>query len=190
MIQRGGKTLGLTTVAIVVAIVIGSVILFLVLHELAVANFQTITCGTCHVMKEPVRKWQESGAAKNHGNCASCHFQSGIKGRVEMTNAAFKEFVKNFQRGPNEPINPPEEPVLLEYGKEPAYWSLVPNHRCYQCHDAKNHRPEDQEKVHGKFIKRILEQRCKDCHSHEMQNGQKFYFQASEIKNRPLGQKK
>jgi len=151
------------------------IIAFLAYHEVSIRYFQDTTCGVCHEMKEPVTKWEESGAAKNHNNCAGCHFDAGMNGRLEMYKAAVQELVAHFKRDPNEPIKPPAEPVFLEEGKEPGYWSYVPNSRCFQCKDAKNHGANDQQAVHSRMIKDILNQPCKDCHSHEMREGQKFY---------------
>jgi trimethylamine-N-oxide reductase (cytochrome c) cytochrome c-type subunit TorY len=94
---------------------------------------------------------------------------------MAMNKSAVHQLVEHFRRDPNEPIRPPEEPLFLEEGKEPGYWSMVPNSRCYQCKDAKNHLPIDQPRLHQKLIKGIANQPCKDCHNHEMRNGQKFY---------------
>ena len=52
---------------------------------------------------------------------------------------------------------------------------MVPNNRCFQCKDAKNHLPIDQQKIHNTLIKGIANQPCKDCHNHEMRKGQKFF---------------
>jgi len=151
------------------------VIALLAAHEVGVRHFQDLSCGVCHEMKDPVAKWKESGTIKNHNNCAGCHFDSGIKGCWDMTTAALKEFVVHFRRNPNDPIKPAAEPLFLDETKQPAYWSYVPNSRCFQCKDAKNHQEKDQEQVHSKLIKDISRQPCKDCHSHEMHEGQKFY---------------
>lgn len=144
-------------------------------HELSVGHFQDVTCIVCHEMREPIRKWQESGTAKNHKNCAGCHYDSGFSGWLAMNKSAVKQALAHFKRNPNDPIKAPTEPVFLDTSKEPGYWSLVPNHRCFQCHDAKNHKQIDQPKIHSKLLKDISKQPCKDCHSHEMKNGQKFY---------------
>jgi len=149
--------------------------LLLGFHEISVRHFQDVTCVVCHEMREPIRKWKESGTAKNHNNCAGCHYDSGFSGWMAMNKSAVKQAVVHFQRNPDEPIKVPAEPVILDTNKEPGYWSLVPNHRCFQCHDAKNHKPIDQPKIHSKLLKDISRQPCKDCHSHEMKNGQKFY---------------
>lgn len=145
------------------------------LHELSVRHFQEVTCGICHEMKEPVKKWRDSGTAKNHNNCAACHFDSGLQGQWDMTKAAAKEFVAHFQRDPNAPIKPFPEPLFLDVDKQPAYWSNVPNSRCFQCKDVKNHKEADQMEIHRALLKNIAKQPCKDCHSHEMREGQKFY---------------
>jgi trimethylamine-N-oxide reductase (cytochrome c) cytochrome c-type subunit TorY len=152
-----------------------SIVVGLGSHEAAVKYFPDITCVACHEMKEPVRKWRESGVAKNHRNCGGCHFDAGIARVWEMNRSAVILFVKHFKRDPNEPIKPPPEPIFLDIDKEPGYYSLVPNHRCFQCKDAKNHKPIDQPRTHGKLIRFINEQPCKDCHNHDMREGQKFY---------------
>ena len=144
-------------------------------HEVSVRHFQDITCVVCHEMKEPIRKWKESGTAENHNNCAGCHYDATFEGWMAMNKSAIKQLVAHFERDPNEPIKPPEEPLFLEEGKEPGYWSMVPNSRCFQCKDAKNHLPNDQQKIHSKLIKGIANQPCKDCHNHAMHNDQKFF---------------
>jgi trimethylamine-N-oxide reductase (cytochrome c) cytochrome c-type subunit TorY len=144
-------------------------------HEVAVRYFPNVTCVACHEMKDPVRRWRESGVAKNHPNCADCHFDAGIARVWEMNREAVVLFVEHFRRDPEEPIKPPAEPLFLDLEEEPGYYSLVPNHRCFQCKDAKNHRPMDQAMIHRKLIRFASAQPCKDCHNHEMRNGMKFY---------------
>jgi len=144
-------------------------------HEISVRHFQDKTCVVCHEMREPIRKWKESGTAKNHNNCASCHYDAGFKGWMDMNKSAVHQLVEHFKRDPEAPIKAPEEPLFLEEGREPGYWSLVPNSRCYKCKDAKDHKQIDQARVHKKLIKSIADQPCKDCHNHEMRKGQKFY---------------
>lgn len=144
-------------------------------HELAVRYFPNITCVACHEMKDPVTRWRESGVAKNHPNCADCHFDAGIARVWEMNREAVVLFVEHFRRDPDEAIKPPAEPLFLDLEEEPGYYSLVPNHRCFQCKDAKNHRPMDQATIHRKLIRFASAQPCKDCHNHEMRNGMKFY---------------
>ncbi len=144
-------------------------------HELSVSYFQDKTCVICHEMQAPIDKWKESGTSKNHNNCAGCHFDAGFKGWMDMNKSAIRLFVEHFKRDPNEPIKPLEEPLFLEEGKEPGYWSHVPNSRCFKCHDAKNHKESDQERIHSKLIKGISSQPCKDCHNHELRKGQKFF---------------
>ena len=63
----------------------------------------------------------------------------------------------------------------MDVNREPGYFSHVPNSRCYQCKDAKNHKQIEQQMIHQKLIKDISQQPCKDCHNHEMRNEQKFY---------------
>jgi len=149
-------------------------------HEVSVRHFQDKTCVICHEMKEPIRKWQESGTAKNHNNCASCHYDAGFKGWMAMNKSAVKQLFAHFERDPNEPLRPPEEPLFLEEGREPGYWSMVPNSRCFKCKNVENHRQIDQARIHSKLIKGIANQPCKDCHSHEMRNGQKFFEKVTE----------
>lgn len=149
-------------------------------HELAIRYYQNVTCTVCHEMSEPVRKWQESGTAKNHPNCASCHFEEGIEGWWELNKSAVVFFVEHFKRDPNEEIKPPEEPLFIDLEKEPGYYSLVPNHRCFTCKDVTNdqgirtHTRRAQIKIHSEDIDNILEKPCKDCHNHEMRKGQTF----------------
>ncbi len=169
--QEAGKS----KIAVLCVVVPLLFIALLAYHEISIRYFQDVTCGVCHEMEAPVTKWQESGTAKNHNNCAGCHFEASMEGRWEMHKAAVKELVAHFKRDPNEPIKPPAEPLFLEAEKEPAYWSYVPNSRCFQCKDAKNHGESDQQQIHAKVIQDILNQPCKDCHSHEMREGQKFY---------------
>jgi len=150
-------------------------LIFASAHEASVRYGQDMTCTVCHEMRQPIKNWRASGTAKNHNNCAGCHWDSGLKGWLEMNMSAVKFFFVHFTRDANEPIKALEEPIFLEEGKEPGYWSRVPNHRCYQCHDAKNHQKEEQPKIHEKVIKNIWEKPCMDCHNHEMRNDQKFY---------------
>lgn len=150
-------------------------VLGLTSHEFSVRYFQDKTCVACHEMQEPIRKWKESGTAKNHQNCAGCHFDAGFEGWLEMNKSAFRLLIVHFNRDPDEPIQPKEEPLIMEEGKEPGYWSHVPNSRCFKCKDAANHLEKDQSKIHRKLIKSIADQPCKDCHNHEMRNDQKFY---------------
>ena len=150
-------------------------VLFVGAHEASVRYGQDMTCTVCHEMREPIEKWKASGTSKNHYNCAGCHWDRGVKGWFAMNQSAVKFLFLHFARDPNEPIKALKEPVFLEEGREPGYWNRVPNHRCYQCHDAKNHKKEDQAKIHEKVIKNIWEKPCMDCHNHEMRNDQKFY---------------
>ncbi len=145
------------------------------LHEISLRRSQDVFCVGCHEMKEPVRKWQDSGASLNHTDCVGCHFDRGFRGWIATYQSAAVELVEHFRRDPDEPLRPPEEPLLLADGKEPGYWSLVPNRRCFQCHDAPNHKASDQLRVHAKLVKNIAKQPCKDCHNHEMTKGRKFY---------------
>ncbi len=157
-------------------------IMGLTAHEMSVRYLQDYTCTVCHEMRAPIEKWRSSGTDKNHNNCAGCHFDKGFDGWMAMNKSALRFLIVHFERDPNEPIQPKTEPLFLEEGKEPGYWSHVPNHRCYQCHEAKNHKPIDQARIHKKLIKNISAQPCKDCHNHEMRNGQKFYEKVTEEK--------
>jgi len=149
---------------------------FLTTHEVVVRYFPDTACVVCHEMSDPVKRWRDSGTAKNHPNCAECHFEPGIEGMVALNQFAVVAFVQHVMRkDPNEPIRPPAEPLFLEDGCEPGYYSLVPNHRCFVCKDAKNHREMDQRMIHSKMVSDISSKPCKDCHNHEMRKGQKFY---------------
>jgi nitrate/TMAO reductase-like tetraheme cytochrome c subunit len=144
-------------------------------HELSIRYYQDTACTLCHEMKAPVQKWKDSGTAKNHKRCVDCHSDTGFAGWLDMNEKSAKFLVKHFTRNSGDPIKPPEEPLFWEGQKEAGYWSLVPNHRCFQCHDAKNHKELDQQRIHAKLIANIDSKPCKDCHNHEMYNGQKFY---------------
>ena len=144
-------------------------------HELSIRYFQDMTCVVCHEMQSPIDKWKASGTANNHKNCAGCHFDAGFKGWMDMNRAASRLLVEHFNRDPEEPIKPKEEPLFLEDGKEPGYWSHVPNSRCFNCKNVETHLEKNQTRIHSKLIKNIANQPCKDCHNHEMRNDQKFY---------------
>ena len=150
-------------------------ILAVLLHEGSVRYYQDKTCVICHEMKEPIRKWKESGTASNHNNCAGCHYEANFEGWMAMNKSAFNQLIEHFKRDPEEPLRPAPEPLFVDVNKEPGYYSMVPNHRCYQCKDAKNHKQIEQQMIHSKLIKDSLKQPCKDCHNHEMRKGQKFY---------------
>lgn len=146
-------------------------------HEVAIRYFPEVSCTVCHEMGDPVKKWREAGVAKHHSNCVDCHFDAGLQRIWEVNKRAAEFAVEHFRRDPDQPIKPPEEPLFLEEDKDPGYYSLVPNSRCYQCHEAKNHKPSDMQKVHSKLVDDISKKPCKDCHNHQMRNGQKFYEQ-------------
>jgi nitrate/TMAO reductase-like tetraheme cytochrome c subunit len=158
------------------------------MHEASVRFIPDKTCVVCHEMRDPIKKWKESGTAKNHTNCASCHFEPGFKGWMDMNISSAKQFVAHFKRNPEDPIKPPEEPLFLDVSQEPGYWSLVPNSRCFGCKDAKNHKEIDQLPIHSKLINNIANQPCKDCHNHGMHNDQKFYekVQSEEMAVNPV----
>jgi len=157
-------------------------------HEVAVRYFPNITCAACHEMKDPVKRWRDSGVAKNHPNCADCHFDAGIARVWDMNREAVVLFAKHFQRDPEEAIKPPVEPLFIDLDRQPGYYSLVPNHRCFQCKDAKNHRPMDQAMIHQNLIRFASAQPCKDCHNHEMRNGMKFYERILPEKEAPAAE--
>jgi trimethylamine-N-oxide reductase (cytochrome c) cytochrome c-type subunit TorY len=150
-------------------------ILAVLMHEGSVRYYQDMTCVICHEMKEPIRKWQESATALNHNNCAGCHYDANFEGWMAMNKSALNQLIEHFKRDPEEPLKPAAEPLFVDINKEPGYYSLVPNHRCYQCKDAKNHKQIEQQMVHRQLINDISKQPCKDCHNHEMRKGQKFY---------------
>jgi nitrate/TMAO reductase-like tetraheme cytochrome c subunit len=160
---------------ILIPVVLLALVAFVGGHEMSTRYFQETTCGVCHEMKEPLRKWRESGTALHHNNCAGCHFDKGLAGWWALNQSAAKFLVVHFQRDPSQAIQPREEPLFLEEGKDPGYWTRVPNHRCFQCKDAKNHAEADQDRVHQKALKGVLAKPCIDCHNHEMRKGQKFY---------------
>jgi trimethylamine-N-oxide reductase (cytochrome c) cytochrome c-type subunit TorY len=175
--RRSGLT-KLKWAVIVVALLIPASIL--ASHEVAIRYYQEATCSACHEMKDIVQKWKDSGSAKNHKDCMGCHFDKGFNGWLAMNKAAAVEFIAHFKRNSDDPIKLPDEPLFWDGDKEPGYWSLVPNHRCFQCHDAKNHGELDQPRIHAKLVSGVASKPCKDCHSHEMRNGQKFFEKVSE----------
>ncbi len=159
-------------------IILAAIILILSVfasHEVSTRYFQDKTCIICHEMKKPIENWKESGTSLNHNNCAKCHYTADFAGWLAMNKSAMFQLVEHFKRDPAEPIKLPEEPLFLDLDKEPGYWSLVPNSRCFQCKNVKNHKEIDQAGIHNKLIKNIAKQPCKDCHNHEMLKGQKFY---------------
>lgn len=175
----------------IIAVIVVVPILLISAHEVSVRHFQDVVCVVCHEMKDPVQKWQDSGTAKNHNDCSGCHFDNDFNGWMAMNKSAVVQIIEHFKRDPDEPLKPPEEPLFLDVDKEPGYWSFVPNHRCFQCHDAPNHKPIDQPRIHAKLIRGIADQPCKDCHNHEMRNGQKFFEKAlpdSDTASLPGGQ--
>jgi nitrate/TMAO reductase-like tetraheme cytochrome c subunit len=156
-------------------IAISIFVLGFVFHEVSVRHFQDKTCVLCHEMKRPIENWTKSGTAVNHNNCAGCHYTADFSGWLAMNKSAVRQFINHFKRDSEEPIELPKEPLFLDSDKEPGYWSLVPNSRCFQCKNAKNHKEIDQASIHNKLIKNIANQPCKDCHNHEMREGQKFF---------------
>ena len=159
----------------ILLILLGGIVVFFAAHEAAVRYFPDKVCIACHEMKDPVKRWREAGVAKNHRNCGGCHFDTGLAGQWQMNASAARFLVEHFRRDSDEPLKPPPEPLFVDPSQEAGYYSLVPNHRCFQCKDAKNHKPIEQTAVHTKLMRFSNQQPCKDCHNHEMRNGQKFY---------------
>jgi nitrate/TMAO reductase-like tetraheme cytochrome c subunit len=180
--KAGGKT---GKKILILSVLLVGIVLFLSAHEVAVNYFPEITCVACHEMNDPVKRWRESGVAKNHPNCADCHFDGGISRVWAMNREAVVFFAEHFRRDPDEALKPPPEPLFIDPQKEPAYYSLVPNRRCFQCKDAKNHKPIEQTAIHSKLMRFSNSLPCKDCHSHEMRNGQKFYERVLPEKQEP-----
>lgn len=172
--NRGERGKGKKRAVLVLAL-LTCVVLFFLVHEATVTYFADKVCIVCHEMKEPIKKWEEAGVVKNHRDCGGCHFDSGLAGHWQMNVSAAKFLVEHFRRDSDEPLKPPPEPLFIDPHKTPAYYSLVPNYRCFQCKDAKNHKPIEQTAVHAKLVRFSNAQPCKDCHNHEMRNGQKFY---------------
>lgn len=158
---------------------------FFVVHEAAVRYFPDKVCIVCHEMKDPVKRWREAGVAKNHRDCGGCHFDAGLARYRQMNVSAVRFLVEHFRRDPDEPLKPPPEPLFVDPAQEAAYYSLVPNHRCFQCKDAKNHKPIEQRAIHAKLIRFSNAQPCKDCHNHEMRKGRKFYERILPEKKEP-----
>lgn len=132
-------------------------------------------CIVCHEMREVVFQWKESGSADQHGSCTDCHFDRGPTGLWEKDRTALTCLVVHFTREADTPLQAPPEPLFLDLGRDPAYYSSVPNRRCYQCKDIRGHSPIEQQTTHELLIAFPVERPCKDCHNHEMRNGQKFY---------------
>lgn len=156
-------------------ILFAGIVVFVAGHEAAVRYFPDKVCIACHEMKDPIKRWREAGVAEHHRNCGGCHFDAGLAGQWQMNVSAVKFLIEHFRRDPDKPLEPPPEPLFVDPAREPAYYSLVPNHRCFQCKNAKNHKPIEQTSVHAKLMRFSNTQPCKDCHNHEMRNGQKFY---------------
>jgi trimethylamine-N-oxide reductase (cytochrome c) cytochrome c-type subunit TorY len=170
----------------ILLILLVGIVLFFVVHDLAVMYVSDKVCIVCHEMKEPIRKWREAGVDKNHRDCGGCHFDAGLARHWQMNVSAARFLVEHFRRDPDEPLKPPPEPLFIDPQKEPAYYSLVPNRRCFQCKDAKNHKPIEQRAVHAKLMRFTNQQPCKDCHNHEMRNGQKFFERVLPEKKAPV----
>lgn len=132
-------------------------------------------CVVCHEMGQVVSQWRESGSADQHGTCTDCHFDRGPAGFWQKNRTALTCLVAHFTREADAPLQPGPEPLFLDLVREPAYYSSVPNHRCYQCKDTRGHSPIEQQTTHELLIAFPVERPCKDCHNHEMRNDQKFY---------------
>ncbi|MEW6443619.1 MAG: hypothetical protein AB1640_21980 [bacterium] len=132
-------------------------------------------CTVCHEVEDPVKRWRASGAAEHHEICADCHFDPGSVRPLQINRAAFSFLLKHWTRSAAEPIRPPAAPIYMDSQRDPAYYSLVPNHRCFACKSAPGHSPLEQNDTHRLLINFPLEQPCKDCHSHDMRHGQPFY---------------
>jgi len=70
---------------------------------------------------------------------------------------------------------PRPEPLFYEPGREPGFYSSVPNHRCFQGKQVAGHSPLEMQMIHRVLIDFPADQPCKDCHNHDMRNGQRFY---------------
>ena len=144
-------------------------------HHTAVNVFPAISCTVCHEMTDSVNRWQTSWTAKNHPNCVECHFDNGFSGFVAFNKRLLEVIPIHLKKGSHASISLPKEPLLYEEGKDPGYYSIVPNYRCFQCHEVKNHQQRDMDRIHNLLIDDILDRPCKDCHNHQMRNGQRFY---------------
>ena len=145
------------------------------LFQVAKKHYPDGTCVVCHEMEEPVRKWRAAGVADSHPDCIDCHFDTGMTGVWQMIKSAVVFVTEHFRRDPNEPLAPATEPLFVDVNREPGYYSFVPNHRCFQCKQATNHKPIEQQMIHRKLIRDISAQPCKDCHNHDMRHNQMFY---------------
>ena len=94
---------------------------------------------------------------------------------VDLNMLVMAAIIKHPFRDVDEPLKPPVEPLVWEEGTEPGYYSLVPNHRCFQCKDVPNHRGMNQRMIHYKLLADVDSMPCRDCHNHEMRHGEKFY---------------
>lgn len=150
-------------------------VLVLFLPECAVRVSPETSCVVCHEMKDPVRRWKAAGAAKSHPACTDCHVDPGPAGKVQTHRMAWRFVWEHLRRDPNEPIELPPEPLILDLDRDPAYYSVVPNHRCSKCKDAKGHSAMEQDMSHNRLISFASSRPCKDCHSHQMREGQTFY---------------
>ena len=171
--ERWNSTRGKFTLALVVVpiLLVGG----FSVPEVAVRLPPERTCVVCHEMKDPVKRWSAAGVARSHENCADCHADQGIARTFQLNRMAWRFLWEHLRRDPDQPIHLPPEPLFVDAQLEPAYYSLVPNHRCLSCKEVAGHRPIEQAMSHNKLILFASAQPCRDCHSHDMRNGQPFY---------------
>lgn len=132
-------------------------------------------CVGCHEMRASVSGWRESGSAEQHGRCGDCHFDPGPAGFWQKNRTALVGLRAHWGRQNGRPLTPRPEPLFYEPGREPGFYSSVPNHRCFQCKQTPGHNPLEMQMIHRVFIDFPADQPCKDCHNHDMRNGQRFY---------------
>ncbi len=132
-------------------------------------------CVSCHEMRASVTRWQESGSAAQHSRCADCHFDPGLAGLWQRNRIALAGLKAHWDRRNGAPLKARPEPLFFEPGTEPGFYSSVPNHRCFQCKQIPGHSPLEQQMSHRVLIDFPADQPCKDCHNHDMRNGQRFY---------------
>lgn len=132
-------------------------------------------CMFCHAMKPSISQWRESGSAAHHSRCADCHFDPGLAGLLQRNCTALAGLKAHWNQPEGASLQPRPEPLFFEPGTEPGFYSSVPNHRCFQCKQVPGHSPLEQQMSHRLLIDFPADQPCKDCHNHDMRNGQRFY---------------
>ena len=135
--------------------------------------FADKVCIACHEMKEPVRKWQEAGVAKNHRNCGGCHFDAGLARHWQMNVSAARFLVEHFQRDSEEPLKPPPEPLFVDPRRSPPTTASYPTAGASSARTPRTTSPSSRPQIHSKLMRFSNSQPCKDCHNHEMRKGQK-----------------